>query len=196
MPRFWFIRSSRLLLLPLRSSGILDARAWISFSQHFGRLQKILGGCIRRSSGSLDARAWTCVWCSSGVLYARADLFYISPWNHFLNHFSLFFSLSYFPKTDFWELLTLKPNFSLGFDLVGVIFYPWAFVKSVEIVKGYILIWRYWGFEHFEFLHHLPLNSEFEVGISYSFSWALSLNFSILMSWGLLGSFEKVWAFV
>ena len=58
----------------------------------------------------------------------------------FSNHFFTFSSLSYFSKITIVEPLTLDSTFSLGFDLVGVIFSPLAFTKKLLIVEGFILI--------------------------------------------------------
>ena len=151
-----------------------------------------------RSSGPSCARAYLvfCSWRSSVVFSARAGMSYIS-WQLGILKSLFTFSLSLLlSKKIFWELLSLETPFSLGFDLVRVSHYPPAFVKSVWIVEGSILIRGSLSLEHFGFLQLPRLSSNFEVGISYSFSWVLSLNFSILMSWGLLGNFEKVWAFV
>lgn len=63
------------------------------------------------------------------------------------------------------ELLSLENTFSLGIDLVRVFFYPSAFVKSVLIVEGFVLIRKVWSLEHFGFGLLLHLSFEFEVGI-------------------------------
>ena len=49
--------------------------------------------------------------------------------------------------------------------------------------------------EHFGVGLHLLWGSEFEVGISYSSLWILSLNFGILRCWGWFGNLEKVSGF-
>ena len=71
-------------------------------------------------------------------------------------------------KNRFLELLSLENTFSLGIDLVRVFSYPSAFVKSVLIVEGFVLIRKVWSLEHFGVGLLLHLSSNFEVGISYS----------------------------
>ena len=119
-----------------------------------------------RSSGPSWARAYLvfCSWRSSVVFSAQAGMSYISWQLGFLKllfTFSLSLLLS---KKLFWELLSLETPFSLGFDLVRVSHYPPAFVKSVWIVKGSILIRGSLSLEHFGFLQLSRLSSNFEVG--------------------------------
>ena len=58
----------------------------------------------------------------------------------FPNHFLLSLLSLTFSKITIVEPLTLDSTFSLGFDIVGVIYSPLAFTKKLLIVEGFILI--------------------------------------------------------
>ena len=77
---------------------------------------------------------------SSGVFYARAETWVKVPNLCLFKSLFAFSSLSYFSKITIVEPLTLDSTFSLGFDLVGVIYSPLAFTKKLLIVEGFILI--------------------------------------------------------
>ena len=113
--------------------------------------------------------------------------------------FQITFSLSLlsltFPKNTIVESFSLDTTFSLGFDLVGVIYSPLAFTKKLLIVEGFILIRKSRVLEHGGFCRLLLWDSEFEVGISYSSLWVLSLNFGILRCWAWFGIVVKDWDF-
>ena len=77
---------------------------------------------------------------SSGVLYARAELFISDREIILFDHFLISFLFLTFSNPPLESTSLLNPNFSLRIDLVGVVFSPWAFTKIVLIVEGYLLI--------------------------------------------------------
>ena len=183
------VLAARAGLSECRSSVGLGDRAEAWFCKSAGRVHSALEREVGRSSGSL----WVAARAGCFTLERETGFKSRNLW--LFKSLFAFSSLSYFSKITIVEPLTLDSTFSLGFDLVGVIYSPLAFTKKLLIVEGFILIWKSWVLEHVEFCRLLLWDSGFEVGISYSSLWILSLNFGILRCWGWFRNLVKVWGF-
>ena len=140
LARASFLRSSErgVCFRVLRSSELSFARAsfWVADLKH-----RVFG-----SSELFFARAWIFVsGRSSDHVFAWASLFSLNRQQRVFNQFFYFFL---FPNPRSDSSLSLH-TFYPRFHLVLGCFYPRAFIKKLEGVEGFSLIWIIWVLEHF-----------------------------------------------